>query len=107
MVWKQYASPVWDDIRQTYTLNTQGAKDQNDEKHICPLQLDVIARGITLWSNKNDVVLSPFGGIASEGYQAIKMGRKFIGIELKDSYYNQAVLNLKKASELTTDISLF
>ena len=56
MVWRQYASPVWDDIRQTYTLNTQGAKDQNDEKHICPLQLDVIARGITLWSNKNDVV---------------------------------------------------
>lgn len=107
MVWRQYASPVWDDIRQTYTLNTQKAKDQNDEKHICPLQLDVIARGITLWSNKNDVVLSPFGGIGSEGYQAIKMGRKFIGIELKDSYYNQAVLNLKKASELTEDIRLF
>ena len=106
-VWQRYASPVWSDIRQTYTLNTQGAKDQNDEKHICPLQLDVIARGITLWSNKGDIVLSPFGGIASEGYQAIKMGRKFIGIELKDSYYNQAVLNLKKASELTEDIKLF
>ena len=106
-VWRQYASPVWDDIRQTYTLNTGGAKDANDEKHICPLQLDVIARGLVLWSNKGDIVLSPFGGIASEGYQAIKMGRKFIGIELKDSYYKQAVLNLQKASELTEDIKLF
>lgn len=71
------------------------------------MQCIMAIRGITLWSNKGDIVLSPFGGIASEGYQAIKMGRKFIGIELKDSYYNQAVLNLKKASELTEDIRLF
>ena len=108
--WKKVGNPKDAGIAETWSIQVADDASYTAEGCIvknCPLQLDVIARGITLWSNKNDVVLSPFGGIASEGYQAIKMGRKFIGIELKDSYYNQAVLNLKKASELTTDISLF
>jgi hypothetical protein len=95
-VWRKYASPVWFDIQQTNTLNKNGAREERDERHICPLQLDVIERCLTLWSNSEDIVLSPFAGIGSEGYQAIKMGRKFIGIELKQSYYNCAVKNLIK-----------
>lgn len=93
-VWQRYASPVWMDIRQSNTLNIKQARDDRDEKHICPLQLDTIARCLELWSNPDDIVLSPFAGIGSEGYQAIDMGRKFIGIELKESYYNQAVRHL-------------
>ncbi len=105
-VWRHYASPIWMDIRQTYTLQKSGARTEKDVKHICPLQLDTIGRGITLWSKENDIVLSPFAGIGSEGYQAIKMNRKFIGIELKEAYFNEAVKNLdiatieKKSSEL-------
>ena len=96
-VWRRYASPVWMDIRQTYTLQYKSARDEKDEKHICPLQLDVIARGVELWSNPGDIVFSPFAGIGSEGYQAIKMGRRFVGIELKESYYRVAVNNLRMA----------
>lgn len=94
-VWQRYASPVWFDINQTRTLNIQAARSENDEKHICPLQLDTIARCLELWSNKNDIILSPFGGIGSEGYEAIQMDRKYIGIELKESYFNQMVKNLE------------
>jgi hypothetical protein len=97
-VWQRYASPVWFDINQTNTLNVSQARDRDDEKHICPLQLDTIARCLELWSNPGDVVFSPFAGIGSEGYQALKMGRKFVGVELKTSYYNVAVRNLKKAT---------
>jgi DNA modification methylase/superfamily II DNA or RNA helicase len=97
-VWRRYASPVWMDIRQTNTLQYKTARDNDDERHICPLQLDVIARGVELWSNPGDTVLSPFAGIGSEGYQAIKMGRKFIGIELKQSYFDVAVKNLNEAA---------
>lgn len=93
-VWQRYASPVWFDIRQTNTLNVQQAREKDDERHICPLQLDVIARCLELWTNKGDVVLSPFAGIGSEGYEAVRMGRKFMGIELKKSYYDVAVKNL-------------
>lgn len=96
-IWRRYASPVWMDINQSNTLNKNSAREAQDERHICPLQLDVIERAMILWSNPGDVVLSPFAGIGSEGYQAVKMGRKFIGIELKDSYYKQACLNLKNA----------
>ncbi len=96
-VWQRYASPVWFDIDQSRTLNYRQAKDQRDEKHICPLQLDVIARSIDLWTNKGDTVLSPFAGIGSEGYEAIRLGRKFIGIELKESYWNTAQKFLKEA----------
>jgi DNA modification methylase len=85
------------DINQTNVLNGKHARDEKDEKHICPLQLDVIYRCLEMWSNKGDVVFSPFAGIGSEGYQSIKQGRKFIGTELKESYWNQAVNNLKYA----------
>lgn len=96
-IWRAYASPVWMDIRQTHTLNRAAARDEKDEKHICPLQLDVIDRAICLWSAKDDVVLSPFGGIASEGFCAIRSGRKYIGIELKESYWNVGKKNLSSA----------
>lgn len=95
--WQRWASPVWSDIRQTHVLQYRDAKDDEDERHICPLQLDVIERCITLWSNPGDVVLSPFAGIGSEGYQALTMGRQFIGVELKDSYFDVACRNLAAA----------
>jgi hypothetical protein len=96
-VWQKYASPVWMDINPNNTLQYRSARDEKDEKHICPLQLDVIARGVELWSNPGDIVFSPFAGIGSEGYQAIKMGRRFVGVELKESYYRTAVNNLRMA----------
>jgi DNA modification methylase len=91
--WQNYASPVWMDINQSNTLQRESAREQQDEKHICPLQLDVIERCIELWTNPNDIVFTPFLGIGSEVYQALKMNRRGIGIELKESYYNQAVAN--------------
>ena len=96
-LWQRYASPVWFDINQTNVLNGKLARENGDEKHICPLQLDVIARAIDIWSNPGDVVFSPFAGIGSEGYQALKMNRRFIGIELKRSYWQQAQRYLKQA----------
>ncbi len=104
-VWQKFASPVWMDINPSDTLQYRSAREHNDERHICPLQLQVISRGIDLWTNPNDVVLSPFAGIGSEGYQAVKMGRRFIGFELKQSYFNQAVKNLKAAGENTLQLS--
>jgi hypothetical protein len=103
-LWQRYASPVWMDINPSYTLQRDGAREQQDERHICPLQLEVIQRGIELWTNPNDVVLSPFAGIGSEGYQAVKMGRRFVGIELKESYYRQACANLKAAESSQEDL---
>lgn len=97
--WRRYASPVWMDIDQGRTLQKESARDDRDERHIAPLQLDVIERACFLWSNPKDVVLSPFMGIGSEGYVALGMGRRFIGIELKRSYYEQAVRNLKRAED--------
>jgi hypothetical protein len=94
-LWQQYASPVWMDINPSDTLQRESAREDNDERHIAPLQLQVIARAIELWTNEHDIVFSPFAGIGSEGYQALKMGRRYVGIELKESYYRQAVLNLK------------
>lgn len=101
-VWQRYASPVWFDIRQTNTLNVKLAREKNDERHICPLQLDVITRCLELWTNKNDIVLSPFAGIGSEGYAAIQMNRRFIGIELKKSYYIQSIKNLIASKQKNT-----
>jgi DNA modification methylase len=106
-VWRRYASPVWMDIRQTRTLNVQAAREQRDERHICPLQLDVIERAVELWTNPRDTVLSPFAGIGSEGYVSIQKGRRFIGIELKESYYKQAVANLQRAGKETPRDALF
>ena len=105
-VWQNYASPVWMDINPSDTLQRTSAREEKDEKHICPLQLDVIKRGINLWTNPNDIVFTPFMGIGSEVYQALKMGRRGIGIELKESYYNQAVINCENA-EKSADNSLF
>lgn len=99
-LWQKYASPVWMDINPSDTLQKESAREHDDERHICPLQLQVIQRGLELWSNPGDTVLSPFMGIGSEGYVSLKMGRKFIGAELKPSYYGQAVKNLR-AAELT------
>ena len=106
-VWQRYASPVWMDIDQTRVLNYQLAKDNSDEKHICPLQLDVIERSIQLWTNPGDVVFSPFAGIGSEGYSALKLGRKFIGIELKESYFRVAARNLAEAELQANQTDLF
>lgn len=92
--WQKWASPVWMDINQTNVLNVRMAREDKDEKHLCPLQLDLIERAIRLWSNKNDVVLSPFMGIGSEGVIALKCGRKFVGVELKESYFRQAAKNI-------------
>ena len=105
MVWQKYASPVWMDIDQTNVLNTSIARDDADEKHICPLQLGVIERAILLWSNPGDVVYSPFAGIGSEGYVAIQQGRKFIGQELKEAYWRMAIKNLDSLKE--ENLSLF
>jgi DNA modification methylase len=96
--WQKWASPVWMDINQTKVLQKEHARAEKDEKHICPLQLDVIHRCLVLWSNKGDTVYSPFAGIGSEGYQSLVMGRKFIGTELKGSYFDQASINLRNAS---------
>lgn len=98
-VWQQYASPIWDDINQTDTLNFREGRDSDDERHICPLQLDVIERCIQLWSNPDDVVWTPFMGIGSEVYMALKLGRKAIGVELKPSYFELAKRNIKQANE--------
>jgi DNA modification methylase len=96
-LWQQYASPVWMDINQSATLQKESARDEKDEKHICPLQLPVIERCIHLWTNENDLVLTPFGGIGSEAFQALKMNRRALLFELKESYFQQAVRNLKAA----------
>lgn len=95
--WQKYASPVWMDIDYSNTLNGVKGRDKNDEKHICPLQLNTIERAITLWSNKDDIVFTPFLGIGSEVYQAIKLGRLGLGFELKESYFNEAIKNCKQA----------
>lgn len=101
-LWQRYASPVWMDINPSRTLQKKSARDHRDERHICPLQLDVIERCMLLWSNPGDPVLSPFMGIGSEGYVALREGRKFVGVELKDSYYRQAVANLQSVETQET-----
>lgn len=105
--WRRYASPVWMDINPSNTLQKESAREHDDERHICPLQLDVIDRGIHLWSNPGDVVLSPFAGIGSEGYESLRLGRRFIGIELKKSYFDQAVKNLAIAENIAETGTLF
>ena len=97
-VWQRYASPVWMDIKQSFTLQKKSARAEKDEKHICPLQLDVIQRCIELWTNPGDIVLDPFMGIGSVPYVGIALGRRGLGIELKGSYYEQAKINLLNVS---------
>ena len=97
--WQKYASPVWMDINPSRTLQFKSARESDDERHICPLQLDVIERAMELWSNPGDLVFSPFAGIGSEGYVSIEMGRRFVGAELKRSYFDLACRNLLEARE--------
>jgi DNA modification methylase len=106
-VWQRYASPIWTDINPSNTLQYTTARDEEDERHICPLQLDVIERCVQLWSNEGDVVLSPFCGIGSEGHVAINTGRKFVGVELKPSYYRIACKNLNAAVDSNKEQRLF
>lgn len=102
-LWQKVASPVWMDINPSDTLQYRSARDHDDERHICPLQLEVIRRGVLLWTNPGDIVLSPFMGIGSEGYVALEMGRRFVGAELKDSYFKQAAANLAAAVQSQTE----
>ena len=102
--WQQWASPVWMDTRQTDVLNARFKGNSRDEKHICPMPLDLIERCITLYSNPGDVVLDPFSGIGSTGYQAVKMGRKFIGTELKPEYAKQAAKFISEAEQHGADL---
>ena len=98
--WQEWASPVWMDIKASKTLQRLSCRDDEDERHICPLQLDVIERAVSLWTNPNDIVFSPFAGIGSEGFGAIQLGRRFVGIELKKTYFEQAVKNLVAAESM-------
>ncbi len=102
-IWQQYASSIWDDIRIGRVLPYRAARDPDDEKHCHPLQLDVIERVVTLWSNPNDVVMTPFMGVGSEVYGAVSLGRRAIGVELKASYYRQAAKNIEHAGTVQSD----
>lgn len=106
-LWQRIASPVWMDINQSDTLQFRHARADEDERHIAPLQLEVIERALMLWSNPNDVVFSPFLGIGSEGYQSIKQDRRFIGTELKPSYFQVAKKNLQRAIEENNQLDIF
>jgi DNA modification methylase len=105
--WISWARPIWYGIRESDTLNTAVAKANDDERHICPLQLGTIERCVRLWSNVGETVLSPFGGIGSEGYESVRLGRKYMGIELKPSYADTAITNLRAAESLKNQGLLF
>ena len=102
-IWQRYASSVWDDVRIDNVLPFRDSKEEDDEKHVHPLQLDVIDRIVDMYSNEGEIVLTPFMGVGSEVYSPVSLGRKAIGIELKDSYYKQAILNLKEADNRFLD----
>lgn len=106
-LWQRIASPIWMDIDPSDTLQRESARDDDDERHICPLQLEVIRRGVELWTNPDDTVFSPFAGIGSEGVASLRLGRRFVGAELKDSYYAQAVRNLARAVEDAEEPEMF
>lgn len=107
-IWQRLASPVWSDINPSKTLQASPARDNKDERHICPLQLQVIERGLQLWTNPGDVVLDPFNGISSTGWVALESGRKYVGVELKESYYKVGIQNLRhKENEVATQLPLF
>src|SRR5690625_1138748 len=106
-VWQRYASPVWMDIRPSDTLQFRSARAEEDERHICPLQLDVIRRALRLWSNEGDTVLTPFGGIGSEPVVSLEEGRQAVAIELKESYYRQMIANVDAAIRSADQVELF
>jgi DNA modification methylase len=105
--WRRYANPVWDDIDFTDTLNAAAARDGDDERHVCPMALDITRRALHLWSNPGDVVLSPFMGIGSEGVASLADGRRFVGAELKESYFRQAIASLARVETSDRQTSLF
>lgn len=105
--WIEWAHPVWFGIREMDTLNPAPGTTESDERHVCPLQLDLIERAITMWSNPGETVLSPFAGIGSEGYVAVKLGRRSIGCELKPSYFSTAISNMRQAENERAQMSLF
>lgn len=104
--WIQWARPVWDDIRETDVLDVRGACSDDDERHLCPLQLPVIERCVRLWSNPGETILSPFAGVGSEGYEAVRLGRRFVGVELKPAYFRAAVRNLQQAEAAAAEATL-
>nr|DAX59926.1 MAG TPA: Helicase of the snf2 rad54 family [Caudoviricetes sp.] len=106
-LWQKYAEPVWYDINYSDTLQYTSARDEKDEKHICPLQLETIRRCLHLWSNEGETVLSPFGGIGSEGHESLRLKRNFIGIELKPSYFHQMQKNLQRMIDDLNQTTLF
>lgn len=106
-LWQKYASPVWYDINYSNTLQYLSARADKDEKHICPLQLETIERCLHLWSNEGDTVLSPFAGIGSEGHESIRLNRKFVGIELKESYFEQMKRNLEIFEKSRSQLEMF
>ena len=103
-IWQKWAGPVWDDTNETNVLNAKVARDEDAEKHLCPMPLDLIERCIRLWSNRGDTVLSPFAGIGSEGYVAIKADRRFLGVELNPTYFQQAARYLDEAERSAADL---
>jgi DNA modification methylase len=110
LTWQRYASSVWDDIRIDEVLKYKESKDEDDEKHVHPLQLDVIDRCVELWSNPGETVFTPYAGVGSEVYSPVSMGRKAIGVELKDSYYSQMIKNLvvvKKRFDVDSQQKMF
>lgn len=106
-IWQRYASPVWMDIDPGNTLQYMSARHEKDERHICPLQLDVIHRGLQLWTNPGDTVFTPFMGIGSEVYESVKLGRKGIGFELKDSYFDVAKSNMNALLKEKNQLEIF
>jgi len=102
-IWQRYASSLWDDVRNDHTLPYREAKEEDDERHIHPLQLDVICRLILLYTNPGEIVFSPFGGVMSESYGAVKLGRKAISAELKTSYFKQGILNMQEAERIARE----
>ena len=105
--WIKLAAPVWWDIRETDVLPVLAARDEQDERHLCPLQLPFIRNCIRLWSGRGEVVLDPFNGVGSTGHEAVKLGRRYVGVELKPSYYKVAVGNLRAAESALTMPDLF
>ena len=106
-LWQRYASPVWMDINPSDTLQRESAREERDERHIAPLQLEVIRRAVQLWTNPDDLVLSPFAGIGSEGVVSLEEGRRFVGVELKGSYARQAIANLQRSETRPMDLFSF
>ena len=102
-IWRRYASSAWEDIRANNCLSYKEARDKDDDRHVCPLQLDIVTRFVELYSNRDEIILTPFLGIGSEAFASVASGRKAIGIELKPSYFNQAIKNMKEVDNFNQD----